>query len=247
MKYSELKAILTGMFDESKLEMFPQEWGFYNEIDRDIKCIGYATNLTQEIIEKASREDVDFLITHHDSWEFIYGLKECCNDLLDSGRITHAYFHAPLDDAEFGTSASLAKALGIKNLTKVMPYAEVYYGGVADDSDPVSFELFTKRLEEILQEEVRSYQNHKKPVKKAAVAAGGGNMTNEMRIAAEAGCDTYVTGEYVLYSQQYAQHVGMNLLVGSHTNTEILGVESLVRRITKGTDIRLVRIKEPNY
>ena len=56
-----------------------------------------------------------------------------------------------------------------------------------------------------------------------------------------------MTGEYVLYSQQYAQHVGMNLLVGSHTNTEILGVESLVHRIAEGTDMRLVRIQEPNY
>lgn len=29
-------------------------------------------------------------------------------------------------------------------------------------------------------------------------------MTREMKIAADAGCGTYITGEYVLYSQQYA-------------------------------------------
>ena len=82
---------------------------------------------------------------------------------------------------------------------------------------------------------------------RVAVAAGGGNMTNEMRIAVENGCDTYVTGEYVLYSQQYAQHVGMNLLVGSHTNTEILGVEAMAQRLARGTGLKLVRISEPNY
>ena len=68
-----------------------------------------------------------------------------------------------------------------------------------------------------------------------------------MRIAVENGCDTYVTGEYVLYSQQYAQHVGMNLLVGSHTNTEILGVEAMAQRLARGTGLKLVRISEPNY
>ncbi|MBS7007620.1 Nif3-like dinuclear metal center hexameric protein [Anaerostipes sp.] len=247
MKYSQLKGILTGMFDSGKLQMLPQEWGFYNEIEREIRCIGYATNLTREIIEQASRERVDFLITHHDSWEFIYGLKKCCNRLLDENKITHAFFHAPLDDADFGTSASLAKALGIRNIKKVMPYAEVYYGGVTGEINPVSFDLFSNRLADVLQENIRCFRNSDQLIKKVAVAAGGGNMTSEMKIASEAGCDTYVTGEYVLYSQQYAQHVGMNLFVGSHTNTEILGVESLVRGITKGTDIRLVRIKEPNY
>lgn len=80
-----------------------------------------------------------------------------------------------------------------------------------------------------------------------AVAAGGGNMTNEMRIAVENGCDTYVTGEYALYSQQYAEHSGMNLFVGSHTNTEILGVETMAKLISKHTDIQIVRITEPNF
>lgn len=52
-------------------------------------------------------------------------------------------------------------------------------------------------------------------LRRVAVAAGGGNMTGEMRISVENGCDTYVTGEYVLYSRQYARHAGMNLLVGA--------------------------------
>ena len=110
MEYKYLKEQLLSMFDSDKLHLFPEEWGFFNEMERDIKRIGYATNLTGEIIERAREKGVDFLLTHHDSWEFIYGLKELCNKMLREAGMTHAFFHAPLDDADFGTSASLAQA-----------------------------------------------------------------------------------------------------------------------------------------
>ena len=120
MEYRQLKKIMMNMFSYDKLQALPTEWGFFNEIDRDIKRVGYATNLSQEIIRKASEESIDFLLTHHDSWEFIYGLKESCNQMLKQRGISHAFFHAPLDDADFGTSASLAKALGVSNSKKVI-------------------------------------------------------------------------------------------------------------------------------
>lgn len=246
MEYKYLKEQLLSMFDSDKLHLFPEEWGFFNETERDIKRIGYATNLTGEIIERAREKEVDFLLTHHDSWEFIYGLKEHCNKMLRKAGMTHAFFHAPLDDADFGTSASLAQALGMKGCKKVMPYREQYYGGVAGEIVPTDFESFAASLSHILQENVRCHRNNDRPVCRIAVAAGGGNMTSDMRAAVELGCDTYVTGEYALYSQQYAGFCGMNLFVGSHTNTEILGVKSMAERLTCGGKIELIRIREPN-
>ena len=71
-------------------------------------------------------------------------------------------------------------------------------------------------------------------------------MTSDMRAAVELGCDTYVTGEYALYSQQYARFCGMNLFVGSHTNTEILGVKNMAEQLAGGNQVDLIRIKEPN-
>lgn len=246
MEYKYLKMRLLDMFDSEKLHLFPEEWGFFNETERDIRRIGYATNLTGEIIEHAKENEVDFLLTHHDSWEFIYGLKEHCNKMLQESCITHAFFHAPLDDADFGTSASLAQALGMGDCKKVMPYRELYYGGVAGEIEPMDFEAFSERLTHILQEHVRCHRNNDRPVCRIAVAAGAGNMTSEMRVAAELGCDTYVTGEYALYSQQYAAFCGMNLFVGSHTNTEILGVKSMAEQLASEGKIELIRIREPN-
>lgn len=247
MKYGQLKEALLELFDIDKLSTLPGEWGFFNELDRVVTRVGYATNLSPHIIREAARNQVDLLLTHHDSWDFVYGLKPRCNQMLEAAGITHAFFHAPLDDADFGTSASLAKALGVTGGKKVMPYAEIYYGGVAGEIEPADFAAFAGRLTGILEEDIRCYQNHGNLIQKVAVAAGGGNMTTEMRIAAEQGCDTYVTGEYVLYSQQYAELMGMNLFVGSHTRTEILGVRSMAERVCGNTDIQLIRLTEPNY
>ena len=56
MDYMDLKNKLTGMFDAGKLQAAPGEWGFFNETQR-------------EIIQRAGEAKVDFLLTHHDSWE----------------------------------------------------------------------------------------------------------------------------------------------------------------------------------
>ena len=187
------------------------------------------------------------MLTHHDSWEFVFGLKERCNALLKEMHIAHGFFHAPLDDAEFGTSASLTEALGAVQGKQVMPYADVFFGGrIGELKCPGEFEAFARRASVILDEPVRRFKNHDKPVKRICVAAGGGNLTTDMKCAAEEGCDTYVTGEYALYSQMYARLAGMNLLVGSHTSTEYPGIRALGEHLVEGTGLELVRIPESN-
>lgn len=247
MKYSQLKEKLLAMFDQEKLQQALQEWGFFNEMEREIKSIGYATNITPEIIQTAGKQGIDMLLPYHDSWEFVYGLKEVCNDLLQEYGITHGFFHAPLDDADFGTSASLAKALGIRKEKVDMPYMDIFYAGVIGSIQPMTFEAFSAKLASVLNEDIRCFCNNDNPICKIAVATGGGNMTGDMQRAVANGCDTYITGEYVLYSQQYAKLHNMNLLVGSHTNTEILGVETMMRMLCENTDIKAIRIAEPNY
>lgn len=76
MKYSNLKDFLLFLFNRSKLDSNPNEWGFFNEQEKEIKRIGYSTNITPKIIEQAKINHIDLLLTHHDSWEFVYGLKE---------------------------------------------------------------------------------------------------------------------------------------------------------------------------
>jgi len=248
MRFIDVKTKLLSLFDADKLNNKQDEWGFFNEKQKEIKKVGFSTNITSDTILKCKEVGVDFLLTHHDSWEFVFGLKEKCNSLLEETGIIHAFFHAPLDDADFGTNASLASVLGLMNCQKVIPYQDYFFAGrIGKLENPVSFEQFSALLADVLQEPVRQFKNNDRLIQKVCITTGGGNMTGDMKIAVDEGCDTYITGEYVLYSQQYAQLKEMNLLIGSHTNTEILGVESLGKLLAADTDLKLIRIPEANY
>lgn len=247
MNYSNLKDKLLGLFDADKLQV-EGEWGFFNESNKEVKQLGYATNLSPQAIQLAAEKNVDFLLTHHDSWPFVFGMKDACNTLLKHTGMTHAFFHAPLDDADFGTNASLAKALNLQNTYKSIPAQSIFFfGRIGETASPITFEELQTLLETRLEEPVRAFQNHARPISKIGVVTGGGNLTTEMKVAVEEGCDTYITGEYSLYSQQYAKFAGINLLVGSHTNTEIWGVQSMAKELSRDTDLKICRIPEENY
>jgi putative NIF3 family GTP cyclohydrolase 1 type 2 len=175
-------------------------------------------------------------------------MKEQCLSLLKENNIAHAFFHAPLDDAVFGTSSALADALKLTETYKEIPYGEIYLAGVIGVlENPIDFGQFEKSLSDILGEPIRAFKNNRKPVHKICVATGGGNMTTDIKIAVVNDCDTYITGEYSLYSQQYSKFAGINLMVGSHTNTEILGVFQLVNKLIENTNIEAIRLAEENY
>ena len=245
MKYSEIKIKLLNIFNLQESDrQSDDEWGFLNEFDKSIQKIGYATNLTPETIGEAVKNDVDLIITHHDAWDFVYGMKERCIELLNNHEIIHAYFHAPLDYADFGTCASLASELNLKNIEKATPDNCLFTG---ETEEPISFETFSDKLSEILQEPLRAFKNNENNIHKVGIVTGGGNLTTDIKIAVDCKCDTYVTGEYNLYSQQYSKFTGINLLIGSHTNTEIIGVKQMVTRLVADTDIEVTRLPEANY
>ena len=248
MRYSHLKTKLIALFDPQKLDgTLNDEWGFLNESNKDIKKIGYATSLTDDIVKAAAKNNVDLIITHHDAWHFVYGMKEKCAELLAKHNIIHAWFHLPLDDADFGTSSSIAKALRLANCKKANPAGKYLCSVIGEIESPAAFEDFSKGLSDILQEPLRAYQNNSSPIHIVCITGGAGYSTDDIKVALENGCDTYITGEYTLYAQQYAKLIGINLLVGSHTNTEILGVHELVSRLSADTDIEYVRLAEDNY
>lgn len=249
MDYQDIKVRLISLFQRDKLAgHMDSEWGFTHETDKDIVKIGYETSLTPETISEAIKQNVEMIITHHDAWAFVYGMKDQCLELLKESNRAHAFFHAPLDDADFGTSSSLANTLKLTNTYKAIPYEELYFAGVIGALEkPTDFEQFEKHLSDILGEPIKAFKNNRKPIRKICVVTGGGNMTNDIKIAVDNDCDTYITGEYSLYSQQYSKFAGINLMIGSHTNTEILGVFQLVNKLTENTNIEAVRLAEDNY
>lgn len=246
MKLSEVQTCILSLFDAEKLERFPDEWAFRAAGDGDVSRVGYATNLTPETVEEAVRNEVGLMITHHDAWDFLYGMKEYCMGKLQEHGISHCFFHLPLDDADFGTSASLAKALGLRIVEKSNLYRDTFYcGRIGEFNAAVEFECLRGSLENLLGEPVRAWKSHDRPIKRVCVAAGGGLMTNDVKDAVDGTCDAYITGEKTLYTVEYARFAGINLFVGSHTFTEIFGVENLAAKVKdRFGDIDVMKLKE---
>lgn len=235
------------LFGEEKLSSVKDkgEFGFTNKGIEEITKIGYATNLTPETVEEAIKNNVDLIITHHDAWNFIVGMKELCLERLKENNISHYYIHLPLDDSEFGNNVTLLEKLGAKVIDKFSEEEGFYCGRVGIFETEIQFSDLVKKIEKLLEEPVKSWKNNDRDIKKVGVLTGAGMSSYDVKEAVEHNCDVYITGEKILYTVQYAKLKGINLIVGSHTFTEIFGVERLAGIIKeKYNEVEIVRLYE---
>ncbi|WP_246187667.1 Nif3-like dinuclear metal center hexameric protein [Ornithinibacillus caprae] len=223
-------------------------FGFTYKSNNEISTVGYSTNLSIEIIEQAIESNVDLIITHHDAWDFIHGLRNACKNKLKENNISHFWVHGPLDFVDFGSCTSLMKVIEVDTIEKYSEYHNGDLPGVVEFTHQIDLDVLVGRMKQKLNEPIRAWKNNEKRVQKVGVLTGAGHSTDHIKLAVDDGCDTYITGEATLYTIQYAQFAGINLLVGSHTFTEIFGVESLANKVKESNDeIRLIQLKEEHF
>jgi putative NIF3 family GTP cyclohydrolase 1 type 2 len=216
------------LFDTTDLETYQDECGITYDAGRPIKKIAYATNLTPDTVRAAHTLNADLLITHHDAWGFIDGMKEACIQLLKEYEISHFFTHLPLDDAPFGTNHSLLDITGATLISKEADYLGYKTAVLGKYENPIPFSDLINRLENAMQEPIMHWQNHDRLIQSVYILCGGGESVELVKDAVDLNADVYITGEKVLYTMQYAKLKGINLMIGSHTYTEIFGVKNFV-------------------
>ena len=232
------------LFETTFNDSYYNESGLTFGHDRPIKRIGYCTNLTPDVVEKAMIKEIDLLITHHDAWDFLGEIKDEAYRLLREYKISHYFNHLPLDDAKFGTNSSLLKKLDTKELSKHCN-EDGFLCGALGETHNISFEDLKQKLENITEENVMGWKFNDKPINNVFVVCGAGFTTDLIDEALENKADVYITGEKILYTVEYAKQKNINLLVGSHTFTELFGVESLVYLLkNQFKDLELIKIEE---
>jgi len=227
MNISKVKERIESLFYTQDNPSFKAESGITIGTDRDIKKVGYCVNLTVDTVNQAIKEDVDMMVTHHDAWDFVYGMKDACNELLREHGIGHYFNHLPLDDSNFGTNASLAKKLGADLVDRSHTYEGFDCGRICEFNEPIPFTELITRMEDALDEPVKAWRYGPSMIKKVGIVCGGGEGTSLAKEAFDSGCDVYITGEKVLYTIQYAKLIEKNLIIGTHTFIEMPGVEGL--------------------
>lgn len=96
-----------------------------------------------------------------------------------------------------------------------------------------------------MEEPVYSWKFKEEDIKRVGLVCGAGFLTTDVKEVVDNDCDVYITGERILYTIEYAKFVGINLIVGSHTFTEVFGIEGLANKIKEQyKDVDIIRLKE---
>jgi putative NIF3 family GTP cyclohydrolase 1 type 2 len=235
--------LLHGIFDPGLLDSHPDEWGIVIHCP-DPQSIGFATTLTPAVIRQAIAKDIKLLVTHHDAWDFMLEERQTCTELLAEHQISHVWCHAPLDAAEFGTSAALLSLTGCR-MVEIIANGDGRIGEL-----PRSMHLSDIRelVDGQLSEIPCRVHDANRLVTRIACVTGAGAMTKYLAEALAYGVDLYLTGETSLYLLEYASFHNVNVLIYSHNYTEIFGTQNLARKIADQLGIReIFQLDEPHY
>ncbi len=220
------REVLNDLFGARLLDEHPGEWGIADHCP-DPSAIGYATTITPRSISAALDLGADVIVTHHDAWSFMYEQRERVYELLRESCLTHVWAHQPLDQADFGTSATLLSEAGCADVWKPTE-GEVRIGRLEGSTD---FEGIRSVFDSLLREQPRSLHDSGRAIRRIGCVTGAGVYTGYLKDAMAHDIDLYLTGETSLYLCEYAVHHGISVLVYSHNHTELPGVRAFAERL----------------
>ena len=185
-------------------------------------------------VKLAIAAKADLLIVHHGLfWSPSYpwtGKKfELLQRLIENNLAVYSS-HLPLDaQPQLGNNAQLAAALGLKNLKPFFPSHGQDIG--LKTSANVSRDDLAKRIEQATGAKPKIIPGGKNACKKIGLVTGGAG--SDLKTAAAAGVDTFITGEGSHWTFALAEELGLNVFYGGHYATETFGVKALAAALSK--------------
>lgn len=150
--------------------------------------------------------------------------------------------HLPLDaHPRFGNNVLLCRALG---LTRLQPFFRCYGRTISFKSQTkIGRGELAKRLERATGVRPKVIPGGGEICRNIGVITGGAG--EELKVAAEEGLDTFVTGEGTHATFGMAEELGLNVLYGGHYATETFGVKALAGYIANKYGISHVFLDYP--
>lgn len=237
----EVKAYLDELLRVEGLEKSGN--GLVVEGAPQVNKIGLAVNCSLQAIEGAAQRRCELLITHHGTWTstdaHLTGKKQ---ERLGQLGISLYVAHDCLDLArEFGTADALARGVRIAVQGPFEPDGQEAFG--IHGMTTGQFDDFVARVGKQLGTEPRAWKNTES-FGHIAVVAGWGGRPEWMARAQALGCDTFLTGEAMMFGQLFAREAGLNLVVAGHYATETPGILALSARIARGLQLEVTFIPE---
>jgi len=176
----------------------------------------------------------DLLIVHHGLfWSPSHpwtGKKHELLRLLVENNLAIYSSHLPLDaHPKLGNNAQLCAALGLKNLK---PFFLTHGQTIGFKTrTKISRAELAKRLARATGAKPRIIPGGKEMCERIGVVTGGAG--GDLKIAADEGTDTFVTGEGPQWTFAMAEELGLNVFYGGHYATETFGVKALAAHLSK--------------
>ena len=206
--------------------------GLQVENDGRVTRLAAAVDASLATVRRAIAARADLLLVHHglfwsDTVPWTGPRRELQRELLTHNLAIYSS-HLPLDvHPQLGNNAQLARALGGKTLS---PFFE-------EKGSLIGLRTRTKVAREVLLAKVSAATGAP-----AKLLPGGpevcrtigivtGGAGSELRRAAAAGVDTFITGEGPHWTFALAEELGLNVIYGGHYATETFGVKALAAHL----------------
>jgi dinuclear metal center YbgI/SA1388 family protein len=185
-------------------------------------------------VKLAITAKADLLIVHHGLfWSPSHpwtGKKHELLRLLVENNLAVYSSHLPLDaHPKLGNNAQLCAALGLKNLKPFFLTHGQTIGFKAQTK--ISRTELAKRLGRAIGTTPKLIPGGSEICKNIGVVTGGAG--GDLKIAADEGVDTFVTGEGPQWTFAMAEELGLNILYGGHYATETFGVKALAAHLSR--------------
>lgn len=208
------------------------------EPEREVGKVLISLDITNEVIDEAIENGVDVIISHHPI--FFGGLGNMNALTFDGARavklaknnIATMSFHTRLDALKDGVNDTLARRIGLTDIEVIGDDGIGRIGNLREEMNAVEYARFVKdalSYGEGEREASVSLSPAGRQVKRVALVGGGGG--DFIRMAAENGADTYVTGDMKYHELLSAGDFKVNLITAGHFFTEYPVCEFLERTI----------------
>lgn len=230
--------------------------GLQVEGKTEIQKVITGVTATQALIDAAVAKKADAILVHHGYfWKSenpcIRGMKGKRIKTLLVNDINLYGYHLPLDvHPELGNNAQLAHLLGIENLQPLenSPNSIPMFGELAQ---AISVSDFATRIEQVLQRKPTVCDasefspNSAHLIRKVGICTGGGQ--GYIDLAAQMGCDAFVSGEISEQTTHSAREQGIHYFACGHHATERYGIKALGEWLSQqyGLNVEFIDIDNP--
>ena len=221
--------------------------GLQVENNGSITKVALAVDGSQKTIDDAIAAGADLLILHHGIYwcglrPMTGWFKKKIESCLQHNLAVYGA-HLPLDlHPELGNNASIAKALGLQDITPEVDYHGTLIGMAGTFNGTVA-ELRAKFAEITGATVTGIVHDGDAPAGRVAICSGGAG--EEIYQMHEKGYGTYLTGEENHWVSNAAQDMGINILFAGHYATETFGVKALGALIEEKFGLPTIFIDNP--